>query len=560
MFKRKWVFLLVLFSVSLFLRLVYLDRYPPGFTPDEAAQGYSAYSLLRTGQDEWGERLPLTLRSFGDFKPPLQTYLIVPSVAFLGLTKTAVRLPNALLAALAPVAVFFLVQELFGIFPLSVVAGFLLALSPWHIMLSRGAFEANLTVFFITWGSWFFLKGLKTNQIKWLGWGGLFFGLNLFSYHSAKVVTPATIALILFFFVFQKKDKTKEFILIIRKNLFFFIVFAVFFLIAFSSFFAGGQKRGVDIAVFNPTDGWQAVKDARWWSAKTLPDQVGRVFHNKVSFSLAAFSKNYLAYLSPQFLFSQGAGEGTYGMIPGRGVLWWWELPVILFGLYRLTNKPDKRVWLVLALVLLAPIPAALTKGTRAANRAAVMMPWIQIFTAWSLVQFFSLKSVRRLGRKGGLLFAGMVLFFLAFFLEDYFVQSRRKIARPMLFGRCQALNQAEKIGGKQIIVSRKLSEPQAYVMFCRQYPSGSAQGETSGWLRYEKEGLSFLDQLGEYRLGKYRFRELNWASDSQLEDAVLVGLPKEFPQEFRNEAVLYPDGSKAIIVYETKNKSEKKK
>ena len=93
--------LLIVFSLGLFLRLFRLDRYPAGFTPDEAAQGYSAYSILKTGKDEWGKPFPLNLRSFGDFKPPLQTYLIIPSVFLLGLNELAVRLPNALIGSLA---------------------------------------------------------------------------------------------------------------------------------------------------------------------------------------------------------------------------------------------------------------------------------------------------------------------------------------------------------------------------------------------------------------------------------------------------------------------------
>src|SRR6185369_6445644 len=98
--------------LAFFLRVPFLDLYPIGFTPDEASFGYDAYSILHTGKDQWGHTLPLVLESFGDFKAPLYTYIDIPFVAVLGLTKTAVRLPNALLGVVAVWVVYLLVNEL----------------------------------------------------------------------------------------------------------------------------------------------------------------------------------------------------------------------------------------------------------------------------------------------------------------------------------------------------------------------------------------------------------------------------------------------------------------
>jgi 4-amino-4-deoxy-L-arabinose transferase-like glycosyltransferase len=160
--------LCLIFAVALILRLVALGRYPAGFTADEAAQGYMAYSILKTGKDEWGVRLPLAPRSFGDFKPPLQTYLMIPSIAVFGLNEFAVRLPSAILGILGVLGVYLLASELFRmkivrINPnnLSLLSSLLLAISPWHISLSRGAFEANLTTFFLPLGFYFFLRGIS---------------------------------------------------------------------------------------------------------------------------------------------------------------------------------------------------------------------------------------------------------------------------------------------------------------------------------------------------------------------------------------------------------------
>jgi len=165
------ILLILIFLSGLFLRLVGLSNLPVGLTPDEAAQGYSAKALFETGKDEWGKPWPLNLRSFGDFKPPLQTYLMIPTVAVFGLNKLAVRLPNALLGSLVIIGVFLLASKLFKNKTLGLIAAFLIAFSPWHLPLSRGAFEANLTVFFSSFGLWFCLNlwKKKNHQIKfWL--------------------------------------------------------------------------------------------------------------------------------------------------------------------------------------------------------------------------------------------------------------------------------------------------------------------------------------------------------------------------------------------------------
>src|SRR4030042_5617200 len=71
---------------------------------------------------------------------------------------------------------------------LAIWSSLLLAVSPWHISLSRGAFEANLTVLFLTLSVWLFYRGLERYKYLWIS--SIFFGINLFTYHSARIFTP----------------------------------------------------------------------------------------------------------------------------------------------------------------------------------------------------------------------------------------------------------------------------------------------------------------------------------------------------------------------------------
>ena len=51
---------------------------------------------MLTGKDEYGNFLPLNLKSFGDYKPALYAYLEIPFIAILGLNELSVRLPSVL--------------------------------------------------------------------------------------------------------------------------------------------------------------------------------------------------------------------------------------------------------------------------------------------------------------------------------------------------------------------------------------------------------------------------------------------------------------------------------
>src|SRR3990167_1153704 len=156
------IFIIILATV---LRFYQLGQNPPSLNWDETAHGYNAYSILKTGRDEYGYRLPLSFRSFDDYKPPIYTYLVVPSIVIFGLNDFAVRFPSA----------------------------FFLAISPWHLQFSRVAFETNSAIFWSVLGTWAFLRGLRSQKIKmtcWMSLAALAFGANLFMYHNARVFIP----------------------------------------------------------------------------------------------------------------------------------------------------------------------------------------------------------------------------------------------------------------------------------------------------------------------------------------------------------------------------------
>ena len=506
--------------LALFLRVLWLDKYPVGFTQDEAGLGYDAYSIAKTGKDMWGETLPLTLRSFGDYKLPLYSYLAIPSVSIFGLNEFAVRLPGAIFGTLAILACYLMVKKLSENENLAIYSALFLTLSPWHISLSRGAFEANLTTFFIPLGVWGFLEGMKNSKMMMLA--AVLFGLNLFAYHPARLFTPLIVAALVFL---NRKQFFEDF----AKYKLPVFIFLLFLGVSLSTAFWGGAAtRGADLAIFNPTDNWASVSDRRYEGVmEGLPDWASRIFSNKVTYVLRTFTHNYLTYVSPGFLFIQGAGEWTYGMISGRGVLYLFEIVLLIAAIIAIVKRQSfKGVEFILLWLVLAPIPAALTKGSGyAANRAAVLMPAIQILSAYGLVYLQGvLKTKFRNFNIGKYLVPGVIFVFsLSFvsFSEDYLYHAPAKGAESMKYGMEEAVAFVNENGAKydQVVVSRSLGVPHIWVAFYEKIDPRLVQEASLKWAEQQQEsGVIYTDQLGSYRLGKYVFGDIN------LEDIIRTG------------------------------------
>ena len=219
------VILLLIILIASFLRLYQLDINPPSLNWDEVSHGYNAYSILKTGADEYGNKLPISIRSFGDYKAPLYEYLIVPSIYFFGLNEFSVRFPNVLFGALSVFIIFFLVCEILQAFSkknaeqVALLSAFFLAISPWHLQFSRYAHEGTLGLFFFILGLLLFFKGIKNFKI--LIFSSLSFILSIYSYHSFRLLVPLTFILMGIFFY---KDLIKKWQIVFIS----IMVFAVF--------------------------------------------------------------------------------------------------------------------------------------------------------------------------------------------------------------------------------------------------------------------------------------------------------------------------------------------
>ena len=136
--------------------------------------------------------------------------------------------------------------------------------------------------------------------------------------------------------------------------------------------------------------------------------------------------------------------------------------------------------------------------------------------------------------------------------MEDYFLLSPYKSAKDMLYGNLESAYwlKDNSLDKTEIVMSTKLSEPHIYVAFANSWDPKDYQKKTREWSVYKKRNLLFIDQLPEYKLGKYTFRGINYSVDQGLTEAFLVGKPEEFPSDtLVTQQFNYLTGEPAVVI-----------
>ena len=383
--------MLAIVALAMPVRGVGVDDNPPGFFTDEASAGYNAYTILKSGHDQHGESWPLLFRSVGDYKLPVFIYSTVPLVAVLGLTETAVRLTSATYGTLAVLATFFFASVVFRDRWVGVAAAFFLAILPWHIHYSRTGFGEMVSFLpFLVLAVTLFLLGLRHNKLWPLA--AIVLGLTLYTYRAAWVVVPP-LALFLGLLYFRELFKGWR---MAAPALVIFVLLCVPLLIHLRS---DTQDRSelAGVVKVNAADLNTLKNLGEWETLKTFADQ-------------------YWSHFSFAFLFEEGDnGPITRHYLPGSGLLFKWQLPLLALGTIGLLIRPRRSTVLVLGLVALYPVAGALSDSSPISSRNILGSVVFSMIAAYGLVllvnSILKLRSPYGQYAAGGLLVvAGIVV------------------------------------------------------------------------------------------------------------------------------------------------------
>lgn len=510
--------------IALLLRSWQLGIVPHGMTWDEAAIGYNGYAVLTTRRDEWLKRLPISFRSFGDYKAPLAIYINGFFTYTFGNSLTVIRLPFMLSGVLAVVALYWLMSELLlsqevpakKAQRLSLVAASLLTISSWHIHFSRVGFESGMALTLTLLAVASLLKAVREQQQKWWLLTASISAACLYAYHSTKIALPLLVVLVVWLVGLRRFVSRHMVIALLLGSL----------LVApllYDMIFAEGMTRASTLILSKPYP---------------------------VAHKIKMIAQNWQKQLSADALFfgwtdSLRHGTGKYGLLYLVDVvpLVWLFVRAITQHWFnqKHTLKHSKLYLFWVCWIAIGLLPAVLSEQSPHPNRALLALPGFVglIALGWDdLLHFFQVT-------KAWFLVGLIYVLLLASFIQYYFTTYSRTSAPDFYDGNFAAAQRAVQIekqginGVKptKILFTADYGQPYIFILLAKRLSPIEYQG--GGLANYEfASTISTGDLMRPNTLLVASAQDditLDWANEviygSDGEVAFKIYYPKENPQ-----------------------------
>lgn len=397
---HKWLLLIILL-IALSVRTVFLDQHINAAYGDEVSIAYNAYSILKTGRDEFKQFMPLQFRSWGDQKNPVYIYTVSLFQIPLGMNLFSVRLPSALSGVLAVLLTYLITKLLLTITTdstqkireyISLFASLLLSLNPWHLHVSRGGYEANMALTCGLAAIYFILKWLnkyQSNHLKLLSKEiiislGLA-TLGMYTYYTSKMFIPLFLVIFwcwLIFLNLTKNTAINSKAMTINAVIYIFLLVVLSLPFIYLALFSSGQARFSSINIFaNPEISARVIEERGHWTGPVWLEQI--VINKPVMWS-RDFAHYFFDNLGSLYWYIFGDNTLRY-TIGNHGVFYTVEAPFYFLGILWMFSKNKKLFLLLISWLVIAVLPTALV-GKSYSLRSIAMLPVPMIFVSYGLV------------------------------------------------------------------------------------------------------------------------------------------------------------------------------
>jgi 4-amino-4-deoxy-L-arabinose transferase-like glycosyltransferase len=528
----------IIIFFSLVVRIVNINVNPPAISWDEASIGYNAFTILTTGRDEHGRLLPLdTFAAFGDYKPPVPIYLTVPFVGLLGLNEWSIRLPSVFSGVATVFIVFLLARQLFFQSryrdQIALVTSAVLAMTPWHIMLSRAGFEANIALFFLVTGIYLVLVAQYKPRMWTVAW--LPFVLGIYTFNSTRYVGPL-IAVFLLFSAWRKQHADKKSII---KG----IVIACVALLPIAGHLLSPQARlrFEEVSIFTDLRTVLTSNERRKIDGFNA---FSTLVHNR----RVGYAREYLIHffdnLEPRFLFIRGDGNPKFS-IHDTGQLLLVAAPFLLYGFFAIF-RDYPYIGLFLVWWLLSSIaPTAVARETPHALRLENGLPVYMLLTAYGIVM--SWVAIRSIRFRQVFILLTVLLFVgnFSYFWHNLMNHYPREYSGEWQYGYKQAIEYATQVKSEYdtIVLTESIGRPYIYALFYEKYPLE----------KFNKTKDASFDAAGFYNVygfEKYRFTRTG-IGDYKGKTLYILP-PKDVPGAANiKKTITLLDGTAVLVIFE---------
>lgn len=544
--KLSALLLFIIIGFGFTLRIYQIDKIPSGFYSDESLVGYEAYSILKTGKDQYGNVFPAFFKAFGDYRPGLFIYGTVPFIWALGLNEFSTRIPSVVFSTANILIIYLLAKILFKSEKVALLSGFIFSISPWSIQFARMSHDTNLSTLIITSSIYFFVKAQYLRQRKLLIFSILLLALSFYAYYTPRVFVPFYILFCTFIIRNKLKEYKREFII--------GIIGAIIILTPFIG------------TLLNREAGWSRIDAVNIWSdpglvAKTeslvhedilMTSGYPRLFHNKFITIGLALLRSFTSHFTPDFLLFSGDPVKIY-QTPENGILLFVEPLLIIFGVIILWRKLFVWRWFLCFWFLTGLLPDTFTRLYPAAARIQLSLPIVSMLGSvglWHILFKFKGKKYSKVFLTGilSILFA----YNLVYFFHFNFVHAPLRYAKEWHYGIRELVETIKpNLSQYDEIWLSKRTWGWINIAFYLKYPPQNLQQEISLSAKNEF-GLGWV-----YGFGKFHFDDIPKEIDYS-KNTLYVGERNEFPAKSVPEKIIYyPDKSEAFIIISTEQLKE---
>lgn len=547
--KIFWLILAIL-VFGLFLRAYQVTSAPPALYWEEVALGYDAFSILETGKDHHGHPWPiLAFESFGDWKPSLYFYYLVPFIKILCLTDLAVRSSGVMLGVFMMMGIYFLARQFK--FP-AAWALFVTAISPWAIHFSRGAWEAHLATVLITWGVAWWWRAVKIGGTWQFLLAVISLGLAPYAYHSARLMVPLLVMILLVVSLWERRaDWCNKKIVWQHQALVYPFVAAILVAVLMLPLLVTllnpnsnlitqrFKETGItsDLEVITTSN---QLRDA---SANSIGS---RIFYHRYVIMARTIVENLFSYSSLSFWAVSGDVNLRHGT-SFTGLIYHFETVFLIWGVLLMMKRRRTVDWLIWGWLLVALLPATMAKPNPHALRILPALPAVLLIISLGLSSFVkeSTHLIQQLGIKYfskqsvfyqvlqsstklalvaiiiGFYLLELVAFF-RYYLYIYPVQSQHE----WQYGYQQLVSElsADIAAGKPIRFARSLGRPAMYVWFYTNEDPSLVQASATNEEFDQGELITYKKMIfdREVDLGQLTVGEVGVVLASKVDEAAL--------------------------------------
>ena len=418
--------------IGCLIRTFLIEKYPVGLNQDEASIGYEAFSILNYGIDRNGMSYPLHFIAWNSGQNALYGYIIIPFIKLFGVSTFAIRLPMTIIGCLTLLVAYYLFTKAFDN-KKRLIALFIFAIIPWHIMKSRFGLESNIFPDLIFYSFCFIYFGITNNKKRYFILSSIILGISTYAYGTSYLFVPIFSLLMYGYLIYKKKITIKSAVLYLLITGIISLPMILFTIINYFK---------IDtIKIFNMT--------------------IPRLYHNRftevtaVNGNLFFNSINNLLKTFGIIIFQRDEMLISYS--PKVGILYLFSLPFIILGAYNAFLGNNRLLKLNNILFISSMLLAMFTDP----NIVRINVLWISmiIYLVNGIVLVYNYKKIFAY-----IIFLVYSIFFILFGV-NYFTKYQDTLDEYTFYGLEDAINYASKLEYDNLHITSTINQPYIFYL-----------------------------------------------------------------------------------------------